>query len=198
MAAVYMNVDPWKVVFGVGFLIYFGIRHTFIERTRGTPTIARHQDSTEVALLSLMSVGALALPVLYLFTPWLAFANYLLIAWAPWCGVAVMAGALWLFWRSHTDLGRHWSQTLELRQEHRLVRHGVYRTIRHPMYAAVFLFSAAQGLLLANWLAGWSAFVAFAVMYLIRTPREERMLREHFGAEYDDYVRQTGRLWPRW
>jgi protein-S-isoprenylcysteine O-methyltransferase Ste14 len=105
--------------------------------------------------------------------------------------------ALWLFWRSHADLGLNWSVSLEIRAEHELVQHGVYRRIRHPMYAAIWLFSAAQGMLLENWLAGWSALVPFAPMYFVRTPREERMLCEFLGQPYRDYMQQTGRLWPR-
>jgi protein-S-isoprenylcysteine O-methyltransferase Ste14 len=108
-----------------------------------------------------------------------------------------MIAALWLFWRSHADLGQNWSRSLELRTAHQLVRHGVYRSTRHPMYAAILLFGLAQGLLLENWLAGWSGFVAFAVMYLVRTPREEKMMCEYFGDEYRDYMRHSGRLFPR-
>jgi protein-S-isoprenylcysteine O-methyltransferase Ste14 len=137
------------------------------------------------------------LPVLYLATPWLAFADCTLPPAAPWCGAALMVAGLWLFYRAHADLGRNWSVTLELRERHQLITSGVYRRIRHPMYASIFLFSIAQGLLLANWLAGWGALVTFAVLYLIRTPREERMMCEAFGDQYRAYMRHTGRLWPR-
>jgi protein-S-isoprenylcysteine O-methyltransferase Ste14 len=41
--------------------------------------------------------------------------------------------------------------------------HGVYRLIRHPMYAAIWLLSLAQGLLLHNWLAGWAGIALFAL-----------------------------------
>ena len=115
-------------------------------------------------------------------------------AFVPWCGAAVMLLALWLFCVWHADLGQNWSVSLEVRKGHQLVKHGVYRMIRHPMYAAIFLWCIAQGLLLANWLAGWSAFATFALMYVIRTPREERMMCEFFGQEYRDYMGQTGRL----
>jgi len=108
-----------------------------------------------------------------------------------------MAAALWLFWRSHADLGDNWSVTLELRNGHQLVKHGVYRSIRHPMYAAIFLWSLAQGLILENWLAGWSSFATFSAMYFLRTPREERMMCEFLGEEYREYMRETGRLFPR-
>lgn len=115
----------------------------------------------------------------------------------PWCGMVVMVAALWLSWRSHTDLGLNWSRTLELRQGHHLVKQGIYQTIRHPMYAAIWLFCLGQGLLMHNWLAGWSALAMFGVMYIIRMPREEEMMCNFFGQEYRDYMLQTGRLFPR-
>jgi protein-S-isoprenylcysteine O-methyltransferase Ste14 len=65
------------------------------------------------------------------------------------------------------------------------------------MYLAIWLFSIAQALILPNWLAGFSALVPFAVMYFLRTPREERMMREHFGQAYADYMARTGRLLPK-
>jgi protein-S-isoprenylcysteine O-methyltransferase Ste14 len=108
-----------------------------------------------------------------------------------------MVAALWLFYRSHADLGQNWSVTLELRKGHQLVKQGVYRSIRHPMYASIWLWCLAQGLLLENWLAGWYALLAFGLMYFVRTPREEQMMCECFGQEYHDYMRETGRLFPR-
>ena len=127
----------------------------------------------------------------------IGFADYPLPAFAPWCGAVLMLLALWLFWRSHADLGQNWSVTLEVRKGHQLVTHGVYRRIRHPMYAAIFLFCLAQGLLLPNWLAGWSALVPFALMYLLRIRREEQMMLQFFGEEYRDYMGRTWRLLPR-
>ena len=54
----------------------------------------------------------------------------------------------------------------------------------------------AQGLLLENWLAGWYPLVAFGLMYFLRTPREEQLMRETFGTAYDDYIGRTGRVIP--
>jgi protein-S-isoprenylcysteine O-methyltransferase Ste14 len=127
----------------------------------------------------------------------LAFADYRPPALVPSLGLAVMLLALWLFWRSHADLGQNWSVTLEVRKQHQLVTSGVYRRIRHPMYAAIFLWCLAQALLLPNWLAGWSALATFSLMYFLRTSREEQMMCEFFGDEYRAYMSQTGRLIPR-
>jgi len=192
-----MRIQPWNIVFLAGFVAYVVIRGVFERRTRGNEKVARLVDGRDRLLLVVVFVGSLLLPLVYLFTPWLAFADYRLPAPAPWLGTAVLGAALWLFWRSHADLGQNWSVTLEIRKGHELVKDGVYRSIRHPMYAAIWLFGFGQGLLLQNWLAGWSAFVTFALLYFVRTPREERMMCEFFGQEYRDYMRQTGRLFPR-
>ena len=192
-----MRIQPWNLVFLIGFIVYVCVRGVFKQRTKSNEKAVSRVDALEKALMAIVIPGALLLPVVYLFTPWLSFADYRLPAFAPWCGTVLMIAALWLFWRSHIDLGQNWSQTLELRKGHQVVKHGVYRSIRHPMYASIWLWCLAQGLLLENWLAGWYALVAFALMYFIRTPREEQMMCESFGQEYHDYMRKTGRLFPR-
>jgi protein-S-isoprenylcysteine O-methyltransferase Ste14 len=193
----FVPTRPWDIVFLVGFVAYIVIRGIYQERAKGIERPVSRFDRKELALLVLVFLGCILLPVIYLFTNWLAFADYPLPPYFPWAGAAVLIAALWLFWRSHADLGQNWSATLELRKDHQLVRHGVYRSIRHPMYAAILLFGLAQGLLLQNWLAGWSGFVTFAVMYFVRVPNEEQMMCEFFGDEYRDYMRQSGRVIPR-
>lgn len=186
-----------NLIFLVGFVVFIAIRGVFKQRTKANAIVRREAEGIERALLLMLLPGALFLPVIYLFTPWLSFADYHLPRAATYGGTALMIAALWLFWRSHADLGLNWSQTLELRNEHQLITHGIYRSIRHPMYAAIWIWCLAQGLLLENWLAGWWALVAFAVMYFVRVPREERMMQDFFGRAYQDYARRTGRLFPR-
>lgn len=193
-----MNIqEPWNIVYLSGFAVYFWIRRVFFRRTQNETKAVSMFDRSERILLAAMALPVILLPLLYLFTPLLAFADYRLPAFGPWAGAVVMVAALWLFWRSHADLGQNWSVSLEIREGHQLVTHGVYRYIRHPMYASIWLWGVAQGLLLQNWLAGWSVLPVFAVMYVLRTPREERMMCDTFGEPYRAYMRRTGRLFPR-
>jgi protein-S-isoprenylcysteine O-methyltransferase Ste14 len=191
-----MRIQPWNIVFLIGFIAYVVIRGIYGSRVKNNEKAVSRADGLDRAVMVIVFMGCLLLPVVYLFTPWLAFADYHLPAFVPWFGAAVMVVALWLFWRSHADLGHNWSVTLELRKGHQLVKDGVYRSIRHPMYASILLFGLGQGLLLQNWLAGWSAFLTVALMYFVRTPREEHMMCEFFGQEYRDYMRRTGRVFP--
>ena len=193
-----MNIlEPWNIVYLVGFVIFVVTRGVFARSAdREKKTIDRF-DGQEKALLGFMAVGHLLLPVLYFVSPWLAFADLQMPEWTHWIGSAVMVASLWLFWRSHADLGLNWSVSLQVRDEHQLIKYGVFSSIRHPMYASIWLWGIAQALLLENWLAGWGTLVPFAVLYFIRAPREERMLCEVFGEEYRDYMASTGRLFPR-
>ena len=185
-----------NIVFIVGFGIYATIRGVFERRAKGRSGV-RGIHGTELILIAVLFLGTVLLPALYLFTPLLSAADYRSPAWALPTGAALMAAALWLFWRSHVDLGPNWSVTLEVREGQQLVTHGVYSRIRHPMYAAIWLFSAAQALLLANWVAGYAALLTFALMYFVSIPREERMMLDSFGQRYSAYMAQTGRLLPR-
>jgi protein-S-isoprenylcysteine O-methyltransferase Ste14 len=135
--------------------------------------------------------------VIYVLTHWLDFADYHLPIWAGWVGTAVFAAALWLLWRSHVDLGRNWSPTLEINEDHALVTRGVYRRVRHPMYTAHLLWGIAQALLLHNWIAGVPALAVFVLLYMLRFPREEQLMLDHFGEKYRVYMNRTGRLVPR-
>lgn len=193
-----MNLlQPANVVFLIGFIVYFRIRHVFINRTKDTKKAVSRFGGLEKALLAAMAPGTLLLPILYLFTPLLSFADYELAPAVQFVGGVLMVASLWLFYRSHADLGQNWSVSLELMEGHQLVTGGVYHAIRHPMYASIWLWAIAQGLLLENWLAGWSVLPAFAAMYFLRIPREEKLMTEKFGDTYRDYMLRTGRLLPR-
>lgn len=188
--------NRWDHIYLYGLIVYIVIRGRFAGRTKHNEKVVSHADVRDRALVGIVFVGNIILPALYLFTPWLGFADYSLPGFISWWGAAIMLVALWLFWRAHVDLGLNWSVTLEMRKEHELITHGVYRRVRHPMYSAIFLFAIAQGFLLQNWLAGWAGFASFALLYLVRVPREEKMMREFFGESYREYMQRTGRLWP--
>ncbi len=192
-----LNIDnTFEVIFLAGFIAGSVIRKVYTFRARGSKTANKRKSVLDIVLISAGGVG-LAAPLFYLFTSWLDFADYDLPGWLGWVGTAVFAGALLLLWRSHADLGRNWSATLKVREGHTLVTAGVYRYMRHPMYAAHWLWAIAQALLIENWLAGLALLVTFLPLCLIRIPREEEMMLENFGEQYRQYMNRTGRLIPR-
>ena len=149
----------------------------------------------ELVLLSLTSLGFF-LPLVWIATPVLAFADYALRPVPFVAGTFCLALGLWLVYRSHADLGANWSITLEVRDKHQLVTQGTYRHVRHPMYLALLLYSSGQALVLPNWVAGPSYLVALALLFALRVGPEERMMLEEFGKDYEAYMARTRRLVP--
>jgi protein-S-isoprenylcysteine O-methyltransferase Ste14 len=64
------------------------------------------------------------------------------------------------------------------------------------MYAALFLYSIGQALVLPNWVAGPSYLVAFGILFAFRIAAEERMMLETFGDDYTAYMARTKLLVP--
>ena len=169
-----------------------------IDRKRRQGRISERRVTTqEQILLGLLTLGGFVVPLIYTFTNWLDFANYTLPAWAGWIGVLLSAGALFLFWRAHADLGLNWSPSLEIREKHELITRGIYGVIRHPMYASQWLLSLATPLLLQNWIAGFLNFLVFIPFYLLRVKAEEQMMLDSFGAPYQEYLQKTGGVLPK-
>lgn len=193
-----LEVNGWgSLVWTASTIVLMVIRMPYAWRTKENRITEKKSVSSERLLLALVAVGMMYLPLVHLASGALSFADFDPPYWVVWAGSGILVPAYWLFWRSHADLDRNWSATTELRAEHELVTTGVYRSVRHPMYAAIWLIVAAQPLLIHNWIAGPAGLLAFAVMYFVRVPNEESMMREHFGAAYDEYCKRSGRLWPR-
>jgi protein-S-isoprenylcysteine O-methyltransferase Ste14 len=192
MTASHLGIYVWAI----GVIAWFVIRYPYARKARRTATVRSHGWSRERILLTVATIGLFVVPVLWLATGWPRGLNYDLNYAAVVVGAALYGLSLWLFRRSHKDLGRQWSASLEIRESHQIVRAGVYRRIRHPMYASFWLWALAQAFLLPNAMAALSGLVAIAILFFTRIDFEERMLTEAFGDDYRAYMRETKRIIP--
>lgn len=190
--------NGWGVlVWLAAFIAMSAIRTPHSIRNRANVVVEARKDATEILLLTAMFAAMMVLPLIHLATGLFAFADYALPDWATAIGAIAQIPFLWLFWRSHADLGRNWSPGLEVHDAHKLVTNGVYARIRHPMYAAIWISALAQPLLIHNWIAGFLVVPAFAAMWFIRVPNEEALMRQRFGTAWDAYCIRAGRLLPK-
>ena len=190
-------MDIFTAVYFAALVIQIIIRVPLTKMRKQEKMSEQRVTSQEKALLGLLSLGGLAVPIIYAATNWLDFANYTLPAWASWLGVLFTAGAVFVFWRAHADLGLNWSPTLEIREKHELIARGIYGVIRHPMYASQWLLVIAQPLLLHNWIAGFLNLVVFIPFYLLRVKAEEQLMIEKFGDQYYAYMQKVGAVFPK-
>lgn len=184
------------LVWFAGLVGWYIIRHPFERKARKIGVSRSLFDRRESGLLIVAVLGLFGIPAIYVLTGFPASLDRPFIPAVAWLGLVPLVGALWLFRRSHVDLGRNWSISLQVREQHVLVKTGVYRLVRHPMYSSFFLLGLAQLLLLPNWLAGLSGLAGAGILFAFRVRREERMMLESFGDDYRSYMTQTKRVVP--
>lgn len=185
------------IAFWVTIVTQIIIRTPINKKRKMEKMSEQHVTGMEKSILGLLFLGGFLLPLLYSTTNWLDFANYTLPTWAGWIGVALIAAALYVFWRAHADLGLNWSPTLEIREKHELITRGIYGVIRHPMYSSQWILAIAQPLLLQNWLVGFANLIIFIPFYFLRVQAEEKMMLDSFGDEYREYMKKTGAILPK-
>ena len=190
-------------VFLIGAVIWFIIRIPARRRARKTAVKLSGRGLREKVLMAISLAGLGIVPFVYIATQFggarlrfLDFAERPFVPALAWLGTLAFAASLWLFYRTHKDLGRNWSVSLDIRESHKLVTTGVYALVRHPMYSAFWLWAVAQALLLPNWIAGFSGIVGFGMLFFGRVGEEERLMCDAFGDEYRAYMRRTSRVVP--
>ena len=175
---------------------WYLIRYEYARRSRREKVVWSARGPRETALLLTSLTGLGILPLIYVATAFPHFASYTFHPLAAWLGLFFAIAALGMFQLTHRALGRNWSISLDVRENHQLVTNGVYAKVRHPMYSAFWLWAVAQALLLPNWVAGFAGLVGFGILFFGRVAREERMMLEIFGDSYRAYMARTGRVFP--
>lgn len=195
-----MNQETvFRLVATVLLLSSFGISATFRRRANksGEKISSKGEGGVILALRSILGLAGWLSALVYLLNPsWMAWASLDLPAWLRWAGAALMTFCVPMIYWVFSSLGKNVTPTVATRREHKLVMHGPYRWVRHPLYTVGFFMFAGFSLLSAVWFTALTLVLAFAVLAL-RTPIEEQQLIEKFDEEYRAYMRATGRYLPK-
>ena len=129
-----------------------------------------------------------------MFTP-IVSSNPLALA-ASILAICAAVGSIWLVIAAVNTLGKEWSLTARLVEGHKLATSGAYAYVRHPIYTGMLGMLIATGLAVSHWLALLVALAVFFVGTRIRVLREEKLLREAFGADFEEYERRVRAIIP--
>ena len=111
-------------------------------------------------------------------------------------GIAITVTGLMLATWARIHLGENWSEKVETKVGHELIRTGPYAYFRHPIYSGVLLSVAGTAIVVGEW-RGILALALLTTSYVIKAKKEERLLAGTFLEAFQKHQSQTGFLLPR-
>ena len=195
-----MNENIFRILAALILLTGMGISSYFrIKADKQTgEKISRKVDGS--VMMNIIKFGGLILwlsPFVYLINPqWMAWSKIGLPEWVRVLGIGVaIVNDVLLYWL-FSSIGSGISPTSATRKEHTLSTSGPYRWVRHPLYTVGAILFISFGMMADNWFIAALGILAFIAMAK-RTPQEEANLVEKFGDEYREYMKRTGRFFPK-
>jgi protein-S-isoprenylcysteine O-methyltransferase Ste14 len=162
-----------------------------IRTTRGRDNSADRGTRKLVWILCAVSFNGAWLPVIFGFGRLLVLGD-----WLTWVGVFIMVSGVVFRRYAIAVLGKFFTATVQIRQDHQIIRAGPYRYIRHPSYLGIIILALGDGIALANWLSLLLCIVLPVIGIMQRIKVEERELARHFGEEYQEYRKSTWHIIP--
>ncbi|MGP8215804.1 MAG: methyltransferase family protein [Bacteroidia bacterium] len=111
-------------------------------------------------------------------------------------GLAVIIIGIIIRFAAIRQLGRFFTVSVTIRDDHRIIQSGFYKYLRHPSYTGALLSFFGLGIQLNNWLSFFIVFVPILFAFIYRINIEEKVLIEQFGQQYKEYIGRTKRIIP--
>jgi protein-S-isoprenylcysteine O-methyltransferase Ste14 len=143
--------------------------------------------------------------ILILFTIWVSISVAFIFGyggigplpdWAFYPGIFLMLlGVLVRQW-AIAVLGRFFSPSVRILEDHRVVEKGPYRLVRHPSYTGILITFIGLALAVQSWGALLVLLIFFSFSFGYRMRVEEKALLSELGESYASYMTRTKRLIP--
>jgi len=112
-----------------------------------------------------------------------------------WLGLVLHGLGLVMMSWARNVLGRMYSGQVTIQKSHKLIKTGLYRYIRHPLYLGMLSSVLGLSFLFRSWI-GLIAVIPILVGLLFRIKDEEGILHKEFGLEWETYCQQSWRFIP--
>lgn len=111
-------------------------------------------------------------------------------------GLGIFIVFSWMQIVSFKTLGGFYAQELVIMKDHKIIRKGFYKFIRHPQYVSQILSDLGAGIALMNFIIVPLVLFVELPLFVLRAIEEEKMMRKHFGVEFEEYKKKSGFMIP--
>jgi protein-S-isoprenylcysteine O-methyltransferase Ste14 len=172
------------------FFVYWQIKAIHTKTTQRLEPAASRILRVFIFLIAIILLSIPRIPL-----PWLYLEFWRSGLWSFWLGAAVtIAGLLFAVW-ARVYLGRNWSRSVTIKEDHELITTGPYALARHPIYTGILTGLLGTAIALSQ-VRGFIAFALFFFAFWIKLRMEEQWMRSQFGETYGTYAHQTAALVP--
>jgi len=174
----------------IAFLLYWQIKAVDTKTTQRLEPAASRILRVLIFLIAMVLLLVPRIPL-----PWLYVQLWPQGYWPFWLGAAItVAGLLFAVW-ARVHLGRNWSRSVTIKQDHELITSGPYAVVRHPIYTGILTGFLGMAIAISQ-VRGFIVFVLIFLAFWIKLRMEEQWMRSQFGETYATYAHQTAALVP--
>lgn len=113
-----------------------------------------------------------------------------------WLGLVILIAGMLLRMHCWRELGRFFTHTVTIADQHKVIDTGAYSWVRHPSYSGALLTHLGTALALSSWLSVLFLVGGNIAIYLYRISTEEAALADALGEPYRQFMRTRKRLIP--
>jgi protein-S-isoprenylcysteine O-methyltransferase len=114
----------------------------------------------------------------------------------PIIGLSFIVGGIIIRWTAILTLRKYFTTNVVIQSDHRIIKTGLYRFVRHPSYSGSIISFCGLGLVFSNWISFTVLLVPITFAFLKRIQIEEQALSHAFGNEYEIYRKMSWTLFP--
>ena len=172
------------------FLVYWQIKAGNAKTTQRLEPLASRILRVFIFAIAIALLSTTRIPL-----RWLYLELWPIGLWPFWLGAAItIAGILFAVWaREH--LGRNWSRSVTIKQDHELITSGPYAVVRHPIYTGILTGFLGMAIAISQ-VRGFIVFVLIFLVFGVKLRMEEQWMRSQFGETYAAYAHRTAALVP--
>jgi protein-S-isoprenylcysteine O-methyltransferase Ste14 len=172
------------------FFVYWQIKAGNAKTTQRLEPAASRILRVFIFLIAIVLLSTTRIPL-----RWLYLELWPTGLWPFWLGAAVtIAGLLFAVW-ARVHLGRNWSRSVTIKQDHELINTGPYAVVRHPIYTGILAGLLGTAIAISE-VRGLMAFTLFFLAFWLKYRMEEEWMRSQFGETYAAYAHRTAALVP--
>jgi len=172
------------------FFVYWQIKAIHTKTTQRLEPGASRIFRVLVFLMAIVLLATTSIPL-----PWLYLQLWPSGLWPFWLGAALtVAGLLFAVW-ARVHLGRNWSRSVTIKQDHELITTGPYALVRHPIYTGILAGFLGMAIAISQ-VRGFVVLALIFFAFWIKLRMEEEWMRSQFGETYATYTRHSSALVP--